>query len=338
MNKFLCFLLFAGFIAGCGNGAKDPDVSNIKVDVNVKRFEKPFFAIDTNNVLQGLKSVQQQFPTFTNDFVANILGAGQFSDTNQLAQRATKQFVGSYWPVYQSLEKEYADVNWLQQDLKTAFQHVKYYFPKYNVPEVITYVGPFDAPAVAVTSNALAIGLQLFGGKDYAFYNSPQGQQLYPAYISRRFERNYIVTSCMKAVAEDLYADNSSSLPLVEQMIEKGKYWYFLDKVLPKTADSLKTGYTQQQLNWANENEGMIWNFLLQNNHLYNTEPNIAQLYIGEAPNTQGFPDASPGNIGQWVGWQIVKTFAKKNSAITLEQVMQMPAKKIFQEAKYKPK
>jgi hypothetical protein len=48
--------------------------------------------------------------------------------------------------------------------------------------------------------------------------------------------------------------------------------------------------------------------------------------------------EASPGNIGQWVGWQIIKSYTEKKSGLTPQQLLQTDAKKIFEEAKYKPK
>ncbi len=62
------------------------------------------------------------------------------------------------------------------------------------------------------------------------------------------------------------------------------------------------------------------------------------QTYLGEAPFTQGFPETSPGNIGQWVGWRIVQKFASENSKLTLQQVLETPAKQVFEGSKYKPK
>ena len=46
----------------------------------------------------------------------------------------------------------------------------------------------------------------------------------------------------------------------------------------------------------------------------------------------------SPGNIGQWIGWQIVKAYVEKNTSLKPEEVMRTDAKKIFDEARYKPK
>ena len=43
-------------------------------------------------------------------------------------------------------------------------------------------------------------------------------------------------------------------------------------------------------------------------------------------------PDGSPGNIGQWIGWQIVQKFADKNSNLSVKQVLFTDAKKMFED------
>lgn len=337
MKKISPVLLAIIFMA-CGSKKNTPDVSGIPVTAKIERFDTAFFAIDSNNVVVGLYQLNHEFPYFTSDFVTNILGAGPLNDTNKTAFIVTRQFLSSYWLVKDSIEQRFKNVDWLEKELKKSFQFVKYYFPKYSLPpKVVAYIGPFDAPGAALTRYTLAIGLQLYAGRDFSFYKSVQGQELYPVYISRRFEPQYITPNCMKAICEDIFPDNSGEKPLIQQMIEKGKYWWLLDQFLPETADSLKTGFTQKQLAWCKANEGLIWNFFLQND-IYTIDPDLIKNYIGEAPNTQGMPDASPGNIGQWVGWQIVKKYAGNNPGISPEQLMLTDAKKIFEEAKYKPK
>jgi len=49
-------------------------------------------------------------------------------------------------------------------------------------------------------------------------------------------------------------------------------------------------------------------------------------------------PDASPGNIGAWVGWQIVKKYVAGHSGMTITEVMHMPVRVLFEQSKYKPK
>lgn len=334
----ILFLWLAGLFA-CGNRKNAPDVSGIPVDVHIERFDTAFFSLDSNKISAGLTHLGREYPWFINDFLANILGAGPLSDTNKAAPVVARQFLVSYLPVKDAIEKKYGRLDWLEKELKNGLQHVKYYFPDYPIPKrFVAYIGPFDAPAVAITQGGLAIGLQLYAGQHFSYYNSPQGQDMYPLYLSRRFEPDYINVTSMAAIAEDLFPDKSAGRPLVEQMIEKGKYWWLENLFLPNTADSLLTGYTQKQLDWCQANEGSIWGSFLQNTDLFSVDPDLIKNYIGEAPNTQGMPDGSPGNIGQWVGWQIVKRYAEKNSGITAEQLMTTPSRKIFEEAKYKPK
>jgi hypothetical protein len=72
MQKIL-LILAAIFFFGCKQETT-PDVSAIKVDLNVKRFEKQLFAIDTNNIQNGLSNLSKDYPSFLPDFLFNILG------------------------------------------------------------------------------------------------------------------------------------------------------------------------------------------------------------------------------------------------------------------------
>jgi hypothetical protein len=337
MKKIVGILFISFSLLACNNKSNLPDVSDIKIDLKLERFEKGFFRIDSNNILSGLVKVHSEFPEFYLDFMQNILGvSGNPNDTATTV--VTKNILRSYASFAADLEKKFSNTITLEDDLKKDFQFVKYYFPDYKVPVLVTYIGPLDAPGVALTRNRLAIGLQQYAGKDFPGYQTNEVQQMYPAYISRRFDAEYIPANCIKAVADDLFPDKSNGKPLVEQMIEKGKQWWLLDKLMPTTPDSLKTGYTQKQLEWCKNNEGLIWNYFVTNESLESIEPDMIQNYIGESPTTQGMPQSSPGNIGQWVGWQIVKKFATKNASLKPAEIMNTPARKILMEAKYKPK
>jgi hypothetical protein len=120
-------------------------------------------------------------------------------------------------------------------------------------------------------------------------------------------------------------------------MVEKGKRLYVLDKILPNTADTLKTGYTAAQLKGCYENEGMIWNFFLTNNLLFNIEPVNIKSFMEEAPSTPELGDRSPGAIGIFVGWQIVKKYMQKYPELSLNELLNTDARKIFEESKYRP-
>ncbi|MBE7173448.1 MAG: hypothetical protein INR73_22940 [Williamsia sp.] len=345
MKRFFAITMIAGglaLLAGChSNNA--PDVSGIAVNIKLERFDQFFFQkTDTTTPVRTLSQLQSAFPYFTNDFITNILElpppAPPYTDSGSAATfRELKLFLRLTQPIYDSVSSTFQEAA-TTRELTQAFRYLKYYFPGYRIPPLVTYLGPFNAPGVAITNQAIAVGLQLFGGKNFSFYTSEAGIALYPSYISRRFEQQYIPANVMTAIINDIYPDRSTGRPLVEQMVEKGKQWYLLDKLLPETPDSIKTGYTNRQLDWCKENEGLIWDFFLQSNELYTAEPALVKSYIGEAPATQEMSPASPGNIGQWTGWRIVQAYSNKHPELGLDELMKTSAREIFTASKYKPR
>jgi hypothetical protein len=323
------------FFFSCSGGKDKPDVSHIKVDLRVERFENQFFAIDTANITAGLAHLRNAYPHFFPQFMQHIL---QLNPVDPASLPILKQIIGNYKSLYDTVRPKYNNIEWLRNDIAEGMRYVKYYYPQYRVPSLITFIGTLDAPGVVLTNEYLAIGLQQFAGKGFGGYQLPDVQQLYPVYISRRFDKEYIAANALKAVADDIYPDQSTGRPLVEQMIEKGKQWYLLDHFLPDAPDSVKTGYTGRQLTWATENEGDVWGYIVKNENLYSIDPPVIQAYIGEAPFTQGMPESSPGNIGQWLGWRIIQQFAQQQKELSLQQVLQTPARAIFEGSKYKPK
>lgn len=327
-------MMVMALLLACQSKKKIPDVSGIVVTLQTERFEKDFFSIDTLRMDTALQQLRKLHPGFTEDFLFNILATSSDS-----AENDSRLFIRSYRDMYLASQQKLKDFTVVEAAVKKGLQFVKYYFPGYKLPErLITFIGPINSYGNIITPNALAVGLQVYLGKDYPLYLSSQGQQMYPTFISRRFEPEYIPVNCMKNIIDDMYPDQTMGKPLVEQMVEAGKRQYVLDRLLPETADTLKTGYTKQQLDGCYASEKNIWSFFLQNDMLYSTDPNLTRDYMTDAPNTQALGEASPGNIGQFVGTQIVNRWMEKQKDISLEALLHTPAKKIFEEARYKPR
>ena len=319
----------------CGSKRHIPDVSNIKVDVEVQRFDKDFFAMDTSHMETSLNELQKKYGSFLNDYLYNILMVPPFPDS---VANKLKLFLKDYRPLYDSVQQRFPDFK-EAAEVKRGLQFVKYYFPSYKTPsQVITFIGPLEGYGNVLTANGFAVGLQLYMGKSFSVYQTEFINNVYPAYISRRFEPQYIAANCMRNVIDDIYNWNPAGKPLIEQMIESGKKLYVLDQLLPETADSIKTGYTQKQLDGCYDHEVDIWNFFLRNNLLYQSDPFAIRDYITDGPKTTALGEASPGNIGQFVGWQIVKEWMQKNNQKTLIELLHTQPRQIFDEAKYKPR
>ena len=333
MKKFLLFSILVAVFA-CKESRKLPDTSGVKLELQTLRFEKAYFELDTNHLDKGLTELNNSFPGFSKDFLFNILGT-----TVDSAVKDSKSFISSYHSMFDTSKQLFSDFNKTSEEVLRGLKAVKYYYPKYPVPtKLVTFIGPINSYANIITTDALAVGLQMYLGSNYSLYQTDMGLQLYPEYISRRFEKTYIPVNCMKTIIDDMYPNKSLGKPLVEQMIEAGKRQYLLDLFLPNTADTIKTGYTQAQLEGCIKSEAEIWGFFVSNNFLYESNPDLTKDYMNDGPNTPALGSASPGMIGQFVGKRIVEKWIEKKGSISPELLMQTPARQIFEESHYKPK
>lgn len=343
MKRTIIFLSLLCLLFGCNSKKSSaPDVSGINVNVQVQRFDKDFYAIDTNNVPDAMRSLLNKYPEFGGEFLSNVLGV----DSSNYVE-AIKYFIRTSTEIRKRADQVFNDFSPIKKQFDQAFKYVKYYFPDYKVPSLLTVLGPVDAMASGnygptpdfYRPGYIGISLQFYLGRDYPLYSDAQFiERVAPAYRGRRFSKEYIIADAMQLVVTDLYPDNSDEKPLIEQMIERGKRWWLLDKFLPDVPDTIKTGYTTEQMEWCETNEGNIWSYLVKNEDIYSINPATVQTYIGEGPFTSSFgADPSPGNLGPWVGWRIVEKYAEKNSKMKPEDIMKATPKEILEGSKYKP-
>lgn len=337
MRRIAVLLAVVMALASCKNNNKIPDVSNIKVDIQTHRFEKELFGGDSSNFAARLDQLEAKYPSFGENFITTILNCDPKWPADSTSSYVSG-FVNAYKNVYDTANIVFKDFSPYEKEVKQALQFLKYYFPKYRAPQqIITYIGPLDGYGDILADDAFIVGLHHHLGQNFSLYHSALVQETYPAYLSQRFTPDYIAVNCMKNVVLDMYPENMEEKPLVQQMVEKGKRLYLLSKLLPYTDEYKLIGYTKDQLEGAYKHEASIWNLFVQNNILQTIDNNIIKNYVTEGPKTQELGEASPGNIGSFAGWQIVKKYMGKNPEITLPQLMATDPEKIFQEAKYKP-
>ncbi|MHB1920685.1 MAG: gliding motility lipoprotein GldB [Chitinophagaceae bacterium] len=316
-----------------------PDVSKIHVNLNIQRFDEDLFMLDTNHLEKGLRQLHQKYPVFLSTFLVNIMNYGSYSDTSAVQQLELKSLLSS--PDMQGLEDtvkaHFPHIRQLKSQLQSGFQFLQYYYPQYQIPTCVTFISGLNNFGAVTVDTLLGIGLDMFLGKDYPNYT--QVADPYPQYMIRQFSREYIPADCFKVIEQQIYPFRDSGKPLLDQMINRGKQMYFLDKVMPFAPDSVKIGYSEQQLIWCASNEQFIWQYFIQNNLLYVHDMQQILHYIGDGPSTQGMPSQSPGNIGTWVGWQIVKQYMQKHPDIQLPQLMEEEdAQKILDQSGYRPR
>jgi len=305
------------FFLSCDQKSKvEKAVEEIPVDIKVERFDKVFFETKP----EDLAKVKKQYPFF-------------FPPGNDDTIWLSKMKDPVWREVYTEVQKKYSNFEPVRQEFNTLFQHVEYYFPKMKLPKVITVISEMDYNNKAIYADSLVIvSLELYLGKEHKFYQ-------FPDYLKQNFEERQIMPDVVSSFAFRKIP-SSPDRTLISQMIFEGKQLYAKDLLLPEFSDAEKIGYTPEQIKWCEENEAYMWRNFIENEILYSVDPKLTTRFIAPAPFSKFYLEIdndSPGRVGAWLGWQIVRSYMKNNNA-TLPELLKTDVKEIFEKSKYKPK
>ncbi|MFK5983471.1 MAG: gliding motility lipoprotein GldB [Flavobacteriaceae bacterium] len=317
MKKILLSLLVVLIFSCDSKNDVDKEIEKISIDVEIVRFDKEFGMAKISD-LENLKS---KFPEFFPKQYHDSIWVQKMQDTLQQQ-------------LFEEVIKKYPSEEKLQQNLENIFQHIEYYFPQFNTPLVITTTSDVDyRNKIILANNLLIIKLDTYLGSDHFFY------QDIPNYVVEDMKESQIIPDIASIYAQK-YTPKIQSRTFLAQMIYYGRILYLKDLWLPNFSDSEKIGYSKAQINWATENETEIWRNFVENEFLFNTSPKLSSRFINPAPFSKFYLEIdndSPGMIGRYMGWQIVKSFMENNNE-NLEQLLTLSEEEIFNKSKYKPK
>lgn len=337
-RSYLLTLLCLMALAACKPGKKAPDVSHIPVTVNIARFDKALFGIDTLQTAEGLKKLYAAYPAFLPAWLEHIMNFGRYNDSSAPVAAQTRALLGNrdFRQLQDSVQAHFHDLRWLENELAQAFRYTKYYFPAFRPPRVVTFTSAVSNYGAITADSILGIGLDMYMGSGFPVYGMLPDL---PDYLVRRFSPEYITANCLQVLQQQLYPMPGPGSRLIEQFVAAGKQQYFLEQVLPETPDTIRLGYTKDQLDWCLDNERMIWQYFIQNELLYKADWQEAMHFIGDGPSTQGMPPGAPGRIGYFVGWRIMQKYMDGHPEVTLQQLMEIKdLVQVFNGSKYRPR
>ena len=71
----------------------------------------------------------------------------------------------------------------------------------------------------------------------------------------------------------------------------------------------------------------------MRNELLFKTDDNLIDRFISPAPFSKFYleiDNESPGKIGQWIGWQILRSFRKKYPSLKISDILNLPSEELF--------
>ncbi len=330
-------LLFSALIcllfSACSENLLDVDVSKIEVEVESQRLDQKLFNADFSQPGPSNQSLSQEFGSFYKIYLEEILKVGPVDRAESLT--IASEFCTDYYmkEAYDAIQEVHnPKMNEYQESLTEAFKHFKYYFPDAVIPKIIYYHSGFNY-GVFSTDSCVAVGLEWFLGKDHSITKSLP----FPRYRQEKMQSQFMVANIMKDWSNKaLYAEIAGE-NLLETIVYYGKIMYLVDASMPNTPDSIKMNYSSQQMQWCHENEFNVWKELASDqNTLYETKPFEINKWVSDAPFTSGLPAESPGMVGIWIGWMMLRDHHQRFPKQSINEVLNTEASDILRS--YNPK
>ena len=317
-QPFIVFLILFLFFLSCQNeNSKKDKIEALPISLKFDRFDLKFYDQSPEVIPQLKKEYPFLFPK-------------QFSDSVWIdRQNDSLQLL-----LQDAVAKVFSEIKPLEKKVSSLFKLIKYYFPRTKIPQIITLTNNVDYQIKTVYSDSLLLlSLDTFLGEDHPLYEG------IPNYIRKELDQKYIPSQIVEKFSSYIMPPPENRTFLA-QMLYEGKKMYLQDLLLPDQKDAIKMAYTEEELEWVKENEVYIWQYFIEKQVLYQTDPEWVERFLEHAPFSKFYlqlDNESPGRIGRWIGWQIVRKYREQHE-ITIEGLIKLPAQQLFNQSKYKPK
>lgn len=315
----LCLVLwiFLSFFSCKKTDKTEQEIAKVPIELQISRFDREF----AQATPEGIPQLKKKYPYLFPEQFPDSIWEAKLSDTLQIE-------------LSEEVDKTFGDFEEEAESLESLFQHIKYYFPEFEVPKVVTLTSDVRyEDRIILTDTLLLIGLDNYLGSDHRFYGGIQ------QYISEGLDKQFLVSDVASAFSKRVLA-YPRNRTFLSRMVHYGKELYIKDRLLPLSTDAQKIGYTQEEMDWAMANEEQMWKYFVERDLLYSTDSQLDRKFLDPAPFSKfglELDNESPGRLGRFMGWQIVRAFMEKNE-VGLRGLLDVPADEILKESNYKPK
>lgn len=330
------FITLSSFNSCAGNTEKPHNKTYVQDQsiLKIQRFDKDFHSYLANPTEEQYTILRTKYPNFVKAFgVVTVNLQDEELDNPVLFKQLMEPYFSNA-----ALSKIYADALTLFSDLSTyeleltkANDLIKTYFIGKELPGLSIHVSGFKANTIVLDS-IISVSTDKYLGKDYSGYKT-----FFESYQTIQMQPKYIVRDFLKAWLMSEFRETNQRKNLLSEVIYQGKILYALNELLPEWDESDILGYTEQQQEWCEEHAKDIWKMTIDHNYLFNSDSQVIQKYMEDAPYTAIISTESPGRVGLWLGLQIIKNYAKNTGhdlqSILLENNNQL----LLKSAKYNP-
>lgn len=314
----LC-LLCLGLLCACQKKGSYKPAENF----SLHRYETYLMHADTTHLQTALENALPEFGLF-------LQGADLSDSVNLLRIRYFMED-----PVvenaYTGIERTYGDGKGLHRELARLFGRTQAFFPDFKAPEVYTYISYYDfVNRILYHDSILTVALDLYLD-DHAGAMDEAG---IPRYLSRRFNSAHLLPDIARVIGASRI-QYPEKVSLLDYIASDGKLVYFMTQVLPEADMEHILGFSHEEYLWCKAHEKEVWQYMVQQNLLFETDPFKFRYFVNEGPFNPLLQGA-PARLSQFIGWRIAERYVKKNHA-EFSTLLACPPRDLLRMSGYKP-
>lgn len=315
------FILFS-----CANDPLDISTEGVAVNINFIDVDERMKDLNATNAVEFYEKQKRELGELFIYEVTNNLQA--YNDS--VIPMMLVDFYNS--PYIKTIEKEKSKVfdnkDPYETEINDGFLHLKAHFPEKATPEKILWMNMIFA-GIDFSEKDMSIGLEKYLDSTHAIIDDIPSDQMYgwqkegmsEVYLTRDVIQNWL--------QKEYFVEIDGTL--AEHIIQAGKILYLVEAAFPEKEDNLILRYTPEDIEWATENEGNFWKYLVEQKLLFENNPRDKSNMLNDGPFTIGLDQASPSRMGQFLGWKMVKGYMKQNDKLSLQELLDTDYNTIFQ-------
>ena len=318
-----------------GDGPPAVDIRSVQLEVPLHRLDRALFHTAPEDMPRASLKAHAEFGEFFAIYVEEILQGGKVDDPQLPFMLNAFVRDPDMASVQEAVDDVLGDMVLEQRQLEDAFRRLAVLFPDSTVPRVVAFNSGFNY-GIFPTDSVLGIGLEWFIGRDHPVigYLPPE---TFPLYVKDRMMPEMLVPSAVKGWLLVHYTRDIRGADVLTNLVEVGRIMVLLETLLPDIAPHLRFAFSPEQLAWCEANEYMVWREIVAGEKLFSRKAADIGRLMNDGPFTNGLPRESPGHIGEWVGYRMVKAYLKAQPRTTLPQLFAIDDPRVILKH-YKPR
>jgi hypothetical protein len=328
MRYLVICLLALHILSSCGGGGIDRVIEPESVEVSVHRIDEGIMGNESDSILH--LRLQKDYPEFYPLYFSDILQLGDVRSPSAHEQlelfRSDPIMRDLHLAIDSLLDIEEEGIN---EQLRDALGRYAAMFPDSDVPEVYLMNTGFNYGIYPIR-DVLGVGAEFYLGAEHSMLQGLP-PDLFPGYVRNKMKPEHLVPNALRGMLLVRLQQRLPARSLLDHMVFYGKVMYILDLMLPNRPEEQQFSFTEDEYYWCTENRSAIWRAMVKEELLYETDRKTLSKWLDRGPFTQGFPEDSPGELGIFLGKEMVIDFMEDNPEVSPAELVDIPVEQVLE-------